>query len=56
MVDPSINVYYSMGGILILPWIYFTLFYETNFKRYKAYLNEREAKYELIKMEESSVK
>jgi hypothetical protein len=41
----EINPYFSIASILILPWLYFILAYETNFKRYKSYLNEKDAKY-----------
>lgn len=49
---PAINGYYSIAGVTALPWIYYVVTYETNFKRYKYYLNEKDSKFELLKIEE----
>jgi len=34
-----LNVFYFMAIGLVLPWIFITVVYKTNFKRYKYYLN-----------------
>lgn len=39
------NAFYFMAIGLVFPWIYITVVYKTNFKRYKFYLNEKKAKY-----------
>lgn len=49
-INPNVSIYFSFGIMVLLPWTYLVVAYETNFKRYKAYLNEKEAKYELIRM------
>ena len=51
-INPEVSIYFSIGIMVLLPWVYLVVAYETNFKRYKAYLNEKEARYELIRMEE----
>lgn len=38
---PKINAYFSISAVTILPWIYYVVTFETNFKRYKYYLNEK---------------
>lgn len=48
-----LNVFYIMAIGLFLPWIFITVVYKTNFKRYKYYLNEKKAKYELLKVDET---
>lgn len=39
------NVFFFMAIGLFLPWVFITVVYKTNFKRYKYYLNEKKAKY-----------
>lgn len=36
-----INPYFSIVLVTILPFVYYALTFETNFKRYKFYLNEK---------------
>jgi hypothetical protein len=45
------NVFYFMSIGLFLPWIFIVVVYKTNLKRYKYYLNEKKAKYELLKVD-----
>lgn len=49
-VFPSINAYFSISAVTILPWIYYVTTFKTNFKRYKYYLNEKKSKFELLKV------
>lgn len=48
-----LNVFYIMVIGLFLPWVFITIAYKTNFKRYKYYLNEKKAKYELLRVDET---
>jgi len=48
------NVFYFMAIGLFLPWIFITVVYKTNFKRYKYYLNEKKARYELLRVDDGS--
>lgn len=40
-----INPYFSIAAVTIMPWLYYVITFETNFKRYKYYLNEKESKF-----------
>lgn len=51
---PIINSYYSLALVSFLPLVYYITTFETNFKRYKYYLNEKESKFELLKIEDAS--
>ena len=42
---PSINPYFSISIVLFFPLVYIVLCYETSFKRYKYYLNDKETKF-----------
>ncbi len=36
-----------------MPWLYYLLTFETSFKRYKYYVNEKERRFELLKVAEN---
>lgn len=48
----EINVFYVMAAVTFLPFLYLCVTYETNFKRYRYYLDEKNIKYTLLKVDD----
>lgn len=45
MMFPVINPYFSIVIVMSTPLLYIIVCFETNFKRYRYYLNEKETKF-----------
>jgi hypothetical protein len=46
------NIYFTLAAVTLLPFIYITTTYNTDFKRYRYYLDEKTSKYTLLKIDD----
>ena len=50
---PFFNPFFVLAAVAFLPWVYLLITFRTDFKRYRYYMDEKLAKFTLLKVDDA---